>query len=102
MLAFLAAHGDPATWDYKKLHHYLTTATRETDPDPTFVANIRKCILPRSELIWERIKGALGVPPELDHDEEDAYRFVFVSAGISCLVRHTQHASNADVQRRRR
>ncbi|KAL1662074.1 hypothetical protein GGF50DRAFT_104567 [Schizophyllum commune] len=60
---------DPATWDYKKLHHYLTTATRETDPDPTFVANIRKCILPRSELIWERIKGALGVPPELDHDD---------------------------------
>ncbi|TRM65332.1 hypothetical protein BD626DRAFT_216971 [Schizophyllum amplum] len=60
---------DPTTWGYKKLHHYLTSASRETDPDPTFVANVRRCILPHSELIWERIKGALGVPPELDYDD---------------------------------
>ncbi|KAF8239286.1 hypothetical protein L208DRAFT_1374705 [Tricholoma matsutake] len=37
-------------------------------PDTLWVALARKCVLFHSELIWERIKGALGVPPELDID----------------------------------
>ena len=31
----------------------------------------RACILERSELIWERIRGALGVPPELNVDADE-------------------------------
>jgi hypothetical protein len=44
-------------------------------PDHVWVTLIRRCVLYRSELIWERIKGALGAPPELDPDdfEEDRY-----------------------------
>lgn len=28
----------------------------------------RQCIIDRSELIWELVKGKLGEPPELDHN----------------------------------
>ncbi|KAF5336722.1 hypothetical protein D9758_015085 [Tetrapyrgos nigripes] len=59
---------DPATWTYPQLMTFLTTTTRSDMPDTLWVAKIRKCILSRSELIWERVKGALGVPPELDID----------------------------------
>ncbi|KAF8473620.1 hypothetical protein DFH94DRAFT_135852 [Russula ochroleuca] len=40
-----------------------------------WVGLIRRCVLYHSELIWERIKGALGAPPELDPDdfEEDPF-----------------------------
>ena len=60
---------DPATWSYTQLTTWLTTIDREVAPDALWVLNARKCILSRSELIWERVKGALGVPPELDLDE---------------------------------
>ena len=33
-----------------------------------WIRKIRRCVMTHSELIWERIKGALGVPPELDVD----------------------------------
>jgi hypothetical protein len=48
---------------------------RDTAPDEVWVGLIRRCVLFHSELIWERIKGALGAPPELDPDgfEEDPF-----------------------------
>ncbi|KAL0062908.1 hypothetical protein AAF712_010229 [Marasmius tenuissimus] len=59
---------DPTKWVYSHLVTFATQATRSVAPDALFVALLRKCILHRSELIWERVKGALGVPPELDVD----------------------------------
>jgi len=48
---------------------------RDTAPDEVWVGLIRRCVLFHSELIWERIKGALGAPPELDPDgfDEDPF-----------------------------
>jgi hypothetical protein len=48
---------------------------RDTAPDEIWVGLIRRCVLHHSELIWERIKGALGAPPELDPEgfEEDPF-----------------------------
>lgn len=66
---------DPATWTYAELENWLKNVPREAVDDISLVRKARGCILPRSELIWERIKGALGIPPELDIDhiepEED-------------------------------
>ncbi|KAL0572281.1 hypothetical protein V5O48_009683 [Marasmius crinis-equi] len=59
---------DPTKWSYTHLITFATKATRSVAADALFVALLRKCILTRSELIWERVKGALGVPPELDMD----------------------------------
>lgn len=39
--------------------------------DTLWVAMARKCISRRSEPLWEKLKNALGVPPELDDDEEE-------------------------------
>lgn len=59
---------DPIQWSYNHLIHHLTRIDRDTAPDPIWAIAARKCIRFHSELIWERIKGALGVPPELDID----------------------------------
>lgn len=59
---------DPTKWAYPHLHAWLTRVDRAVAPDPLWVLKARKCVLSHSELIWERIKGALGVPPELDVD----------------------------------
>ncbi|KAL0955267.1 hypothetical protein HGRIS_004157 [Hohenbuehelia grisea] len=59
---------DPTTWTYAHLTTWLGRATRTEAPDPLWVLLARKCVLSHSELIWERLKGALGVPPELDID----------------------------------
>ncbi|KAG7094040.1 hypothetical protein E1B28_007661 [Marasmius oreades] len=59
---------DPTKWTYTHLVTFTTQTTRSVVPDALFIALLRKCILYRSELIWERVKGALGVPPELDID----------------------------------
>jgi hypothetical protein len=59
---------DPATWSFTQLTIWLTQVDREIAPDVLWVRQIRRCILPHSELIWERVKGALGIPPDLDLD----------------------------------
>ncbi|KIY68874.1 hypothetical protein CYLTODRAFT_421208 [Cylindrobasidium torrendii FP15055 ss-10] len=59
---------DPTTWSFDTVIQWLTGPDRDTVPDALWVRQLRACVLARSELIWERIKGALGVPPELDHD----------------------------------
>ncbi|KAG6897819.1 hypothetical protein C0992_010623 [Termitomyces sp. T32_za158] len=59
---------DPAKWTYDQLHRHLTQVPRQHAADPLWVLQARRCIIAHSELIWERVKGALGVPPELDLD----------------------------------
>ncbi|KAJ3812503.1 hypothetical protein F5876DRAFT_74781 [Lentinula aff. lateritia] len=59
---------DPTTWTYDSLIAFIVDTSRDQQPDTIWVAKIRRCILSHSELIWERVKGALGVPPELDLD----------------------------------
>ncbi|KAF8967634.1 hypothetical protein BDZ97DRAFT_501229 [Flammula alnicola] len=59
---------DPAQWSYSQLVYHLTKIDRDIAPDFIWAIAARKCILSHSELIWERIKGALGIPPELDVD----------------------------------
>lgn len=60
---------DAHIWTYAELEAWLKRAKREDVDDATWARKARHCILPRSELIWERIKGALGIPPELDTDD---------------------------------
>ena len=59
---------DPTTWTFEQLYLWLTMVPRSVANDAAWVYSTRSCILAHSELIWERIKGALGVPPELDVD----------------------------------
>jgi hypothetical protein len=66
---------DPRQWSFAQLEYWVKQVDRDIAPDEVWVGLIRRCVLYRSELIWERIKGALGVPPELDPDgfEGDPY-----------------------------
>ena len=66
---------DPRQWSSAQLEYWVKQVDRDVAPDEVWVGLIRRCILYHSELIWERIKGALGAPPELDPDdfEEDPY-----------------------------
>jgi hypothetical protein len=59
---------DPASWSFDQLTAWLTKVDREIAPDALWTLKARRCILSHSELMWERVKGALGVPPELDVD----------------------------------
>ncbi|KXN92385.1 hypothetical protein AN958_07003 [Leucoagaricus sp. SymC.cos] len=59
---------DPAEWTYRHLVFHLTKVDRDVAPDTIWAYAARKCIISHSELIWERVKGALGIPPELDVD----------------------------------
>lgn len=61
---------DPTKWSFGTLRLWLTIVDRQTASDALWVRNARRCILSHSELIWERLKGALGVPPELEVDGE--------------------------------
>lgn len=61
---------DPAKWSFGTLRLWLTIVDRHTASDALWVRNARRCVLSHSELIWERLKGALGVPPELEVDGE--------------------------------
>jgi hypothetical protein len=66
---------DPRQWSFAQLEYWVKQVDRDVAPDEVWVGLIRRCVLYRSELIWERIKGALGAPPELDPDgfEGDPY-----------------------------
>lgn len=59
---------DPTKWSFGTLRLWLTIVDRQTASDALWVRNARRCILSHSELIWERLKGALGVPPDLEVD----------------------------------
>ncbi|KAJ7780240.1 hypothetical protein DFH07DRAFT_936145 [Mycena maculata] len=67
-----------AEWTFADLKHWLMETTRDEASDAFWVQTARRCILLHSELIWERLKGALGVPPELDVEYTEAeYNDVF-------------------------
>lgn len=86
---------DPTKWTYAELENWLRKVPREEVEDAVWVRKARKCILPRSELIWERIKGALGIPPELDTDEpeEDPLQ-AYLPPPIPIPSRHLPLTSN--------
>lgn len=62
---------DPSKWSFAQLCRWLQTTSREEADDREWVAKARACVLTRSELIWSRLKAAIGVPPELEEDEDD-------------------------------
>ncbi|KAH7096821.1 hypothetical protein BKA62DRAFT_718260 [Auriculariales sp. MPI-PUGE-AT-0066] len=69
---------DPAKWTAERLTDHLTKTTREQSDDRAWTQTTRDCISAHSELLWERFKGALGVPPELDEDpllDEDLFSY---------------------------
>ncbi|TFK51863.1 hypothetical protein OE88DRAFT_1658528 [Heliocybe sulcata] len=63
--------GDPANWNFTQLAYWLKHVDRDDAPDEVWVKAARRCVASRSELIWERLKGALGVPADLDADTEE-------------------------------
>jgi len=66
---------DPRQWSSAQLECWVKQVDRDVAPDEVWVGPICCCILYRNELIWERIKDALGPPPELDPNDfkEDPY-----------------------------
>lgn len=66
---------DSRQWSSAQLEYWVKQVDRDIAPDEVWVGLIRRCVLYHSELIWERIKGALGAPPELDPGdfEEDPF-----------------------------
>ncbi|KAJ8472501.1 hypothetical protein ONZ51_g8480 [Trametes cubensis] len=64
------ASPDPKDWTFADLEYWLKKVDRDVADDVTWARKTRRCIMSHSELIWERVKGALGVPPELDVEEE--------------------------------
>ena len=65
------AEKDPKSWTHAQLEHWFRCVDRDAASDREWAAKARACVHSHSELIWERIKGALGVPPELDGCEEE-------------------------------
>lgn len=62
---------DPRQWAYSELAFWLKDVDRDDASDVQWVMKARACIIAKSEPLWERVKGALGVPHELDIDEEE-------------------------------
>ena len=65
------AEKDPKSWSHPQLEYWFRHVDRDVAPDREWATKARACVHSHSELIWERIKGALGIPPELDVSEED-------------------------------
>ncbi|KAI0731364.1 hypothetical protein C8Q76DRAFT_613704 [Earliella scabrosa] len=64
------ASADSKEWTFADLEYWLTKVDRDVADDVHWIRKTRRCIMTHSELIWERVKGALGVPHELDVDDE--------------------------------
>ncbi|KAB5591413.1 hypothetical protein CTheo_5130 [Ceratobasidium theobromae] len=104
----LGLPSQPTRWSYAQLVTHLTQTTREQLPDKEWVLFARACIRARSEALWERVKGSLGVPSDIyeddqdveDDDEDDAVHPVGISelANMSPVVglrglRDAEHGS---------
>ena len=76
---------DPARWTFITLRRWLTEVDRSSANDAVWVRQARKCVLAHSELIWERLKGALGVPPDLELDDLDTSHFIHPADSTSAL-----------------
>lgn len=58
-------HLSPQSWTYTDVEDWLTQITREDVNDAAWVATLRKAVIYRSEVLWERMKSMLGIPPGL-------------------------------------
>lgn len=67
----LGLPSQPTRWTYAQLVIHLTQTTREQLPDKEWVLFARACIRARSEALWERVKGSLGVPSDIYEDDEE-------------------------------
>jgi len=65
------AEKDPKSWTHAQLEYWFRHVDRDVACDEEWATKARACVHSHSELLWERIKGALGVPPELDVSEDD-------------------------------
>ncbi|GAB1522402.1 hypothetical protein RhiTH_005518 [Rhizoctonia solani] len=66
----LGLPSQPTQWTFAQLLTHLTQTTREQLPDKEWVLFARACIRTRSEALWERVKGCLGVPNDIYEDED--------------------------------
>ena len=65
------AEKDPKSWTHAQLEYWFRHVDRDVASDEEWATKARACVHFHSELLWERIKGALGIPPELDVSEEE-------------------------------
>ncbi|KAH7345595.1 hypothetical protein B0J17DRAFT_43975 [Rhizoctonia solani] len=86
----LGLPSQPTQWSYAQLITHLTQTTREQLPDKEWVLFARACIRSRSEALWERVKGCLGVPNDIyeddDLEEEEEEESPIGPVGISDLA----------------
>ncbi|KAF8515337.1 hypothetical protein BU17DRAFT_93618 [Hysterangium stoloniferum] len=85
-------HTDPTQWSYPALSSYIRTCPREVASDMEWVGKVRTCIRVRSELMWERLREILGVPPELDEVDP-----CHVDDLAELSENHEEHEEAADV-----
>ena len=77
---------DPRQWSYADLEYWLKNVDRDAVSDVQWVMKARACIIAKSEPLWERVKGALGVPHELDVDEEELPTIVEPAADPAAVL----------------
>ena len=65
------AEKDPKSWTHPQLEYWFRHVDRDVASDEEWATKARACVHSHSELLWERIKGALGVPPEIDVSSEE-------------------------------
>ncbi|KAG8901268.1 hypothetical protein FRC01_009889, partial [Tulasnella sp. 417] len=63
---------DPRDWAFSHLSFWLRHVTRPEAPDREWSHAIRVCVNSRSEVLWQRFAGALGVPPGFEEEEEES------------------------------
>src|SRR5258706_11728414 len=68
--ALIEEANDPTKWPFSQLERWMFKVDRHEANDRLWVLKVRKCISTRSEALWEKLKNALGVSPELDEEEE--------------------------------
>lgn len=64
---------EPSEWSYADLVKYLTKTTREAASDKVWVATIRQAVQTRSEPLWEKLKGLLGIDEDDDWGEGESH-----------------------------
>lgn len=62
---------DPTKWPFSQLERWMFKVDRHEASDRIWVTNARTCISRRSETLWEKLKNALGVPPELELSDDE-------------------------------
>ncbi|KAG9011643.1 hypothetical protein FRB93_002704 [Tulasnella sp. JGI-2019a] len=70
-VAFSEIPEDARTWTFTELSAWIRFVTRQEANDREWVRKIRLCINSRSEVLWQRFAGALGVPPGFEDEEDD-------------------------------